>query len=179
MSLTGPCTRDGEYGRNHGWNTSPSLTKVRYEIDLAELRSVGTLESEVRNVTADDLEGLAQLMLDAYRGTIDSEDETYEDALSEVRSFLENDPALDHSYVVEHDGMLVSAVLVQIRGDDLFIGYVMTHPQLKGAHIGRGLVHHALSRANEYRRAVFYITRGNEPSEALFASLGAVAVADR
>lgn len=153
------------------------MTKVRYEIDLGELRPTGPLDADVRNVEPDDLEGLAQLMLDAYRGTVDFDDETYEDAVSEVRSFLDDDPALDHSYVVEHDGTIVSAVLVQILDGDFFIGYVMTHPDHKGAHIGRRLVHHALSQAEGYRRAVFYITRGNEPSEALFASLGAVAVA--
>ena len=149
------------------------MTKIRYEIDLFDLKPVGPLDSEVRNVGPDDLEGLAQLMLDAYRGTIDFDDETYEDAMTEVRSFLEDDPALEHSYVVERDGTLVSAVLVQILDGDFLIGYVMTHPDHKGAHIGRRLVHHALSHAKGYRRAVFYITKGNEPSEALFASLGA------
>ncbi|HVR33209.1 MAG TPA: GNAT family N-acetyltransferase [Acidimicrobiia bacterium] len=156
------------------------MTKVRYEIDLTELRPVDSLDSEVRNVGPDDLEGLAQLMLDAYMGTIDYEDENYDDAVTEVRSFLENDPALEHSYVVELEGILGAAVLAQMRDGDLFIGYVMTHPDHKGAHIGRRLVHHALSGANAAgcRRAVLYITRGNGPSEALFASLGAVAVAE-
>lgn len=156
------------------------MTKVRYEIDLAALRTVDPLADGVRNVTSDDLEALAQLMLDAYRGTIDYDDETYEDAVTEVRSFFENDPALEHSYVVELDGTVVSAVLVSMLDDDPFIGYVMTHPDHKGNHIGRGLVHHALSRAKSagHRLAVFYITAGNHPSEALFASLGAVAVAD-
>lgn len=156
------------------------MTKVRYEIDLAELRPVDPLVGDVRNVSPDDLEGLAQLMLDAYRGTIDYEDETYEDAVTEVRSFFENDPALEHSYVVEIDGKVVSAVLVAMVDDDPFIGYVMTDPDHKGAHIGRSLVHHALSgaKAAGYPRTVFYITAGNHPSEALFASLGAVAVAE-
>ena len=156
------------------------MTKVRYEIDLSELRPVGSLDSDVRNVGPDDLEGLAQLMLDAYMGTIDYEDESYDDAVTEVRSFLENSPALEHSYVVEIDGMLVAAILVSVFDGDLFIGYVMTHPDHKGAHLGRRLVHHALSGATAagFRRAVFYITAGNSPSEALFAALGAVAVAE-
>ena len=156
-------------------------TKIRYEIDLAKLRSVGSLDSDVRNVASDDLHGLARLMLDAYRGTIDFEDETYEDAVSEVRSFLEDDPALEHSHVLEMAGLLVSAVLVQVRDGDLFIGYVMTDPDHKRAHLGRRLVHHALSRARTqgHQRAVFSITGGNEPSEALFASLGARPVSTR
>lgn len=156
------------------------MTKIRYEIDLAALRPIDQVAGAVRNVGPDDLEALAQLMLDAYRGTIDYDDETYEDAMAEVRSFLEHDPALEHSYVVEVDGAIVSAVLVSMLDGDPFIGYVMTHPDHKGVHIGRRLVHQALDRAKSagYRRAVFYITDGNRPSEALFASLGAVAVAD-
>lgn len=156
------------------------MTKVRYEIDLAELRQVGPLAGEVRNVGPDDLESLAQLMLDAYRGTIDYDDETFKDAVTEVRTFFENSPALDLSYVVELNGKIVSAVLVAVFDGDPFIGYVMTHPDHKGAHVGRRLVHHALSSAKEagYPRVVFYITAGNHPSEALFASLGAVALAE-
>ena len=156
------------------------MTKVRYEIDLAALRPVDPLAGAVRNVGPDDVAALAQLMLDAYRGTIDYDDETYEDAVAEVQSFFENDPALAHSYVVELDGTVASAVLVSMLDDDPFIGYVMTHPDHKGVHIGRRVVHHALSHAKSagHRRAVFYITAGNHPSEALFASLGAVAVAD-
>lgn len=156
------------------------MTKVRYEIDLAALRPVGPVAGEVRNVRPDDLDNLAQLMLDAYRGTIDYDDETYEDAVTEVRSFFENSPALGLSYVVELDGKFVSAVLVAVSDGDPFIGYAMTHPDHKGAHVGRRLVHHALSSAKEagYTRVVFYITAGNHPSEALFASLGAVAIAE-
>lgn len=132
----------------------------------------------VRNVVHEDLEVLAQLMLDAYRGTIDYEDEDYEDALVEVRSFLEGKPALEFSSILELDGQVVSAVLVSVFDVDPFIGYVMTHPDYKGTHIGRRLVHHALNRAKSagHGRVVFYITAGNQPSEALFASLGAVAV---
>ena len=77
------------------------MTKVRYEIDLAELRPVEPLDGMVRNVAHEDLEVLAQLMLDAYRGTIDYEDEDYEDALVEVRSFLEGKPALEFSSILE------------------------------------------------------------------------------
>lgn len=156
------------------------MTKIRYEIDLAALRPVDPLAGEVRNVAPDDVAALAQLMLDAYRGTIDYDDETYEDAVAEVQSFFEDKPALEYSYVVAIGDTVVSAVLVSIFDTDPFIGYVMTHPDHKGSHIGRGLVHHALERAKAagHRRTVFYITAGNYPSEALFASLGAVAVAE-
>lgn len=156
------------------------MTKVRYEIDLTQLRPVDLPIEKIRNVGPDDLDVLAHLMLDAYRGTIDYDDETYEDAVAEVRSFFEDAPAPELSYVAEVDGNVVSAVLVSIFDHDPFIGYVMTDPAHKGTHIGRRLVHHALSGAKSvgHRRCVFYITAGNHASETLFASLGAVAVAE-
>lgn len=154
------------------------MTKVRYEIELATMTPVGDLDGPARSVKATDLEPLARLMLDAYRGTVDFDDETYDDAVSEVRSFLDDDPALEYSYLVEGDERVVGAVLVTMVEGQPFVSYVMTDPEHKRRHLGRRLVHHALSQAHAdgHQRAVFYITRGNTPSEALFAALGAVAV---
>ena len=54
-------------------------------------------------------------MLDAYIDTTDYEDEDLDDALDEVRSFFENGHALlDHSYLVEMEGTIASAILVSL-----------------------------------------------------------------
>ena len=41
-------------------------------------------ELELRPVQAADAPSLAELMIDAYRGTMDDDGETYDDALAEV-----------------------------------------------------------------------------------------------
>lgn len=153
--------------------------KLRYEIDISN--SVPTADSgcglDVRNVAPDDLAGLAKLMLDAYVGTIDYQDENLDDAMGEVRSFLDDDDSLlDRSYIVEDEGEIVSAVLLSMSQGRPFIGYVMTLPSHKKRGLARLVVTHAMAHlANDgHEKVILYITGGNTPSESLFRSLGAV-----
>ncbi len=150
--------------------------KIRYEIDLPASGSTTPSPGlAVRNVVPTDLEGLAGLMLDAYRGTIDSEDEDYEDAVTEVGAFLDGDPLLEHSYIALDGDEVASAVLVSEYDGEPFIGYVMTLPGHKNQRLARHLVRLAMASLGDdgHTRIVLYITQGNTPSERLFASVGA------
>ncbi|MEX2655126.1 MAG: GNAT family N-acetyltransferase [Acidimicrobiia bacterium] len=150
--------------------------KIRYEIDLpSELPIPTSSDLTVRTVAPSDLDGLAGLMLDAYRGTIDYEDETFEDAITEVQSFLDAKPSLAHSYLAVDGDEVASAVLVSVYEGEPFIGYVMTRPRHKNQRLGRHLVRLAMaSLADEgHTRIALYITDGNTPSEWLFAGVGA------
>ena len=156
------------------------VTKLRYEIDLTN--PIGAAASEawpVRSITVDDLDGLARLMLNAYVGTIDYEDEDLDDAIEEVRSFFDADhPLLGHSYLVEKEGTFVSAILVLVSKGTPFIGYVMTLPEYKNSGLARLVTTASLeSLADDgHNKVVLYITDGNRPSEALFRSVGAVQI---
>jgi predicted GNAT family acetyltransferase len=152
--------------------------KLRYEIDLGH--PIPTAPSDylpVRSVSRDDLDGLARLMLDAYVGTIDYDDENLEDAIEEVRSFFDDgEPLLDRSYVVESDGTILSAILLSLAEGRPFIGYVMTLPSHKSRGLARLVTTIAMERlaGDGHERVVLYITDGNTASEALFRSVGAV-----
>lgn len=153
--------------------------KLRYEIDLSDLTPVASHDLQVRSISRDDLEDLARLMLDAYVGTIDYEDEDLEDAMEEVRSFLDDGRALlDRSYLVEADGSIASAVLVSLFEGRPFISYVMTLASHKNQGLARLVTAIALERlADDGHETVdLYITEGNAPSEALFRSVGAVQI---
>jgi len=154
--------------------------KVRYEIALTQPLPIAPLGDQiVRSVTGDDLHGLARLMLDAYEGTIDYDDETIEDAIEEVGSFFDDgEPLLNRSYAVEGDGTILSAVLVSLVEATPFIGYVMTLPSHKNRGLARLVTTTAVERLarDGHKRIVLYITDGNTASEALFRSLGAVQV---
>lgn len=151
------------------------MTKSRYEIDLLRGQSEASAGDSFRNVTVDDLEPLAHLMLEAYRGTIDYDDEDLDDARAEVRSFFDQEPMLDHSHVAVLDGTVASAVLVSVYEGSPFISYVMTLPEHKQQGWARRVVSSSLDGlAREGHESVtFYITDGNGASEALFRSLGA------
>lgn len=155
--------------------------KLRYEIDLSNPvpNPASDAGPQVRTVAPSDLAGLGRLMLDAYVGTMDYEDENLDDAMEEVRSFLNDDDSLlDRSYIVEDEGEIVSAVFVSMSLGRPFIGYVMTLPSHKKRGLARLAVTHAMKGLADdgHEGIVLYITDGNTPSENLFRSVGAVHV---
>lgn len=152
--------------------------KIRYEIALTSKSIDRSSTVPTRPVLDSDREALAQLMLDAYVGTIDYEGESIVEARTEVDDWMNGPSMKEHSFVVGIDDHLVSAVLLMIVDDEPFIAIVMTHPEHKAMGFGRAVTNRALSSLAEqgHKRVVFYITEGNTPSERMFASLGAVPV---
>jgi len=140
--------------------------------------SIGGLS--MRAIVADDLEALAQLMLDAYEGTIDSEGETIVEARDEVGGWIEHEwPDAVCSQVstigFDPDGDAVCAVLVSPwESDEVLIGYVITTPAAKGRGLGGALVEHVLDQlpSLDITTVRAAITVGNTPSERLFDSAG-------
>jgi hypothetical protein len=127
-----------------------------------------------------DLHPLAELMLEAYRGTIDYEGETITDAVDEVQRYLAagagNQALLEYSAVVSDGTMLVCACLVMHWGrrNCPMIGYIISHPLWKRHGLARRVVAESLCRlANDGHPEVrTIITKGNVASEGLFLSLG-------
>ncbi|MCP4966037.1 MAG: GNAT family N-acetyltransferase [bacterium] len=152
------------------------VVKVRYEIDLAMLSSEpADLDPMIRKLRPADRDALAQLMLDAYVGTIDYEGETLAEAIEEVDDWLRGSPMLVDSYGAVIGERMVSAVLIQALEDLPLVAYVVTDPDHKRAGLGRAVLEVALGslRAAGYKRVVLYITKGNIASERLFAAVGA------
>lgn len=150
----------------------------RYLIDLDGWIISGTdpVRGEIRSPSLDDADGLAQLMLDAYVGTIDYDGENLGDARIEIEEYFEAEPILDCSRVVEIGGELAAATLVSFWEGAPLIAYVMTSSLRKGQGLARLVLVSALdclARTSD-RQVNAFITEGNTASERLFASLGAV-----
>lgn len=130
----------------------------------------------IRPVSAADAEALAELMLEAYRGTIDYEGEEIDEARAAIAEFFADAPLLGASMIATVDGAAASAVLVRSFDGAPFISYVISHP----AHQRRGLADQVVTIACQRliadgeHHVSFAITDGNVASEALFARLGAV-----
>ena len=152
-------------------------TRTRYEIDLVDIPVLpappGVL---LRPVSVSDREALADLMLDAYIGTIDYDGEDLDDARDEIDSYLSAAPSLRHSVIAQIGDEVASSVLVARAEDTPLVAYVMTRAAHKGRGLGRLVTSVALSAlAADGRQTVeLFITDGNTPSERLFRSLGAV-----
>lgn len=161
------------------------IMRVRHEYycALSEPVRTGAVELDeypkVRHLMESDVQELAELMLDSYRGTIDYDDETIREALSEIKSYFDRKdsiPLLSCSYVAVTGDQLLSACLIskwEKRADPL-ISYVMTGTAFKG----KGLASMLLGTALEAIRTAGnigvrgFVTEGNTPSERMFASFG-------
>jgi RimJ/RimL family protein N-acetyltransferase len=150
--------------------------KIRYEIDLAQRERSTTSSFRTRNLTPDDSDELAHLILDAYLGTIDYEGESIVEAREAIDEWLEDSPLLTSSFASLDGDAIVSATLVMMLDDEPFIGIVMTKPSHKAMGHGTAVVEATLDSLldGEHRKIALYITEGNTASETLFNSLGAV-----
>ena len=130
----------------------------------------------IRPVVPTDAEALAQLMLEAYRGTIDYEGEEIEEARDAIDEFFSGAPLLSASMTASVDGAAASAVLVISLDAGPFISYVVTHPVHKRSGLAAQVVTAACRQLAESgeNKVSFAITDGNVASEALFSRLGAV-----
>jgi len=134
----------------------------------------------IRSPQVVDLEELARLMLDAYKGTIDEDGKTYEDTLNEVRAYFAGERGglarEDCSKVYELRRKLVSACLVAewTERQIPIIVYVMTLAEMKRQGLARSLLFTTLRslRDLEYSEVQAVITDGDTPSEQLFAQFG-------
>ncbi|MDO9073929.1 MAG: GNAT family N-acetyltransferase [Rubrivivax sp.] len=129
-----------------------------------------------------DAEALAQLLLDAYRGSIDDEGETLDDSRAVVAKLFAGEfgPMLwSLSEVIERDGRLVAAALLTVWFDGPFVAFMVTLPTWQRRGLARAGLQRAFNRlaagAEPWLRLV--VTQGNTPAEALYESLGFLPVA--
>lgn len=137
------------------------------------------LGAQLRQPIPADAEQLAELMLDAYRGTIDDGGETIDNARDEVASYLAsvlNPPLLGCSWLVAQPGQLVAACLTCLwsRRATPLVAYAITRASHKRLGLGQLLLGQSLASLRHvgYAEARAVITAGNQPSEQLFGRLG-------
>lgn len=132
-----------------------------------------------RNVTAGDAVALGELMLEAYRGTVDYEGETLEETISEVRETLNGKygPLLEQaSFLIEEDGRVLSASLVTWweETNSPLLAFSMTHPVAKGRGMATLLLQLTINtlRALGYEELSLVVTASNHPARHLYEKMG-------
>ena len=160
------------------------MTRRRFEyiVELENFRYSTTPDSFAegiwRTLTTVDQQLLAGLMLDSYRGTIDYDGETIEDAMREVNSYFSDTDSgwFDYSWLAFMEKDLACASLVGFWPDrnSPMIAYVMTASQHKGKHLATMGVSRSLRSLAEknYTTVHAVITEGNVPSERVFTRVG-------
>jgi len=120
-------------------------------------------------------EALAQLMLDAYRDTIDYDGETMVEARAEIADlFDEGDPILDASFSLHIGGTLSAAIVAIPFEAAALIAFVMTRPEFTNRGCAARLVQRCITAlgAAGMPRVHAFITEGNGPSVTVFTRAG-------
>jgi RimJ/RimL family protein N-acetyltransferase len=131
----------------------------------------------LRNPRPEDTELLAEVMLDAYRNTIDYEGETTDDALNEMEKFFGGawgPSLLDCSWVYEVSDTILAASLVTLWDEEPFVAFIMTRAAWKGRGLASYVLRQSLLSVQDcgYGEVRAVITEGNTPSERAFARFG-------
>lgn len=136
----------------------------------------------VRPFRPADEPALGPLMLRAYRGTVDDDGETVEDAAAEVRKTLAGEygeflPAC--SMVAERDSHVVSATLVTRLIGQPFVAFTFTEPGCQGQGLAGACIRAAMARLLQQgeRELGLMVTLANTPAVSLYTRLGFVAEA--
>jgi L-amino acid N-acyltransferase YncA len=152
-------------------------TRSEYRLKPLEPFALPPSQLDARRVEVGDRDRLALLVLDAYRGTVDDEGESLDDAFLAIDAWF---AAIEweHSFVLDRDGELIAASFVVVVEGVRYIDPVLTAPDHKGHGLGTAMVCRSLRSlaADDVREVGATITDGNEPSERLFARLGFVRV---
>lgn len=158
-------------------------TRSEYRLQLDDVAPpsgtslpVGTVRT-IRAVDEADRAACATLLLDAYRGTIDDEGESADDAVAAIDHYFST-IVRPHSFVVVGQERLDAMAFVVVVNGCHYIDPVCTAASAKGGGLGLTAVSRCLASlvAAGVAEVGATITDGNTPSERLFARLGFVRV---
>lgn len=132
---------------------------------------------DCRTVSTGDIIAVSQLMVDAYRGTIDDNGETLEDAIKmtqdtfagEIGPFLK-----DCSWLIERDGKVLACTLVTLWSEEPLLAEVLTHPSAQNQGLGAFLIKKSCAAlyGHGYSDLTLFVTQGNLPAQHLYEKLG-------
>ncbi len=155
------------------------MNAVRRRFMLAApvlLRAVNH-DPRARPPVPEDADALGELLLDAYRGTLDDEGETLHDARAVARDLFGGGSGTflwAVSEVIEADGRLAAATMLTTWQDLPFVAFMVTAPSHQRQGLARAGLQRAINRLAAGGETVvrLVVTQGNARAEALYESLG-------
>ena len=153
------------------------VARHEYLVTRSTFRPSGRVLADgfaVRLPREEDRLQLAELMMDAYAGTIDYDGETLKQAVLEVDGYLAGEAYLDVSRLAVGSDGIASAVLMSRLAGVPLVGYVMTRADQKNLGLASALLDQAIDAVwvVGYDEVRAFITEGNGPSEAIFRRIG-------
>ena len=157
------------------------MPQTRYKMKLRLAEQTSSRSWPCRPISPADAQALGHLMIEAYRGTIDYEGETVEQAIEEVQGMLSNKygafmPA--SSFLIEAEGRPIAACLISLWQAAPLVTDLMTHPDYQGQGLGTFLLRQSINalHAQGYEELYLFVTAGNDGAQHLYEKLGFVIV---
>ena len=151
----------------------------RHKMKLRLTKQIFSKTWPCRAVSLADAPTLGQLMIEAYRGTIDYDGETVEQATEEVAGMLGSkygDFMPSSSFLVEAEGQPIAACLISFWEEAPLVTVLMTHPNYRGQGLGTFLMRQSINvlYSQGYQDLYLFVTVGNDDAQHIYEKLGFV-----
>ena len=155
------------------------MIKSRVKMKLFLKKQEFNMSLSYRNVSEKDIDSLGVLMLESYRGTIDYEGETLEDAILEIRSTFDGKYGTllkQCSFIVEENKKIISACIITWSEEMKLplLTFSMTHPDFKNKGIATFLLKKSINvlLTKGYRELYLIVTKDNIAARHLYEKIG-------
>jgi len=160
----------------------PPKGRKRLRLVLDLVSAPGSTKLACRSVAPSDKEALAALMLDAYRGTVDYDGESLNDALREIDHVCSGSYGRflsDCSFVLDGEAGLNSACLVTLLNEGKpdetpLLAFAMTRKRDQRRGLSSALILRSVAALSGlgYSRLSLAVTADNLPARRLYEKLG-------
>ena len=132
-----------------------------------------------RTILKDDYGSLGHLMLEAYKGTVDYDGESLEDAVGEMKGTLEGKYGAligQASHVIEENDLSAAAVIFTFNEKEKMplLTFAMTQPTFKNNGMSKYLIRKSLNSLLDlgYNECFLVVTDGNQPAQTMYEKMG-------
>ena len=153
------------------------VNRILMKLNLDEINFERS--KNAKKIKKEDSFALGEVMYEAYKGTIDYDGETIDEAAEEVKGTLDGKYGhlIDSACLtLENSNRIASAIFFTWFEDEEMplLTFSMTRVSEKGKGFAKELIKESLMRLKElkYSKCCLFVTEGNEPAISIYKSIG-------
>jgi predicted GNAT family acetyltransferase len=154
-----------------------SMSKNRIKMVCIIEQHKNNVGHSTRRVTRDDKERIAKAMLDAYMGTVDQQEDTFEEALCEVENIFNDKygPLItEASLMIDRGSEVASIILITLYIETPLIIEIFTSKNYYKQGMATSLINASMNQLLDmgYNQLCLYVKGENKDAIQLYRKLG-------
>ncbi len=150
---------------------------MKIKLASQTVETKGMKPAKCRNIKETDEYFLGKLMYEGYKNSIDDEGKTLNGYITEMKATIKGfyGPMLKNcSYVLEQNGVLISAAIVTVHKKIPLLTYVVTHPSYRNKGYSTLLINETINSLYQcnYKELYLAVTTGNNQAQHLYKKIG-------